>query len=191
MLPWVGESHLSSALTKNFIWFRRVVRVLQTCECQPVRPYSKMDREQFRTLIKHHRLRKFSATQVKVEFHGIYWSSSPSFSTISFWISEFKRGRTSINDEPRSGRPKTETTEENVKKVYEMVVADRRIKVRQIAEALMIIGNGCISFCTKICIWNFFRKVAAANARIRPKSPSNGIRALLFEWSTRVGISLD
>ena len=32
--------------------------------------------------------------------------SSPSISTIKKWAAEFKRGRTSLEDDPREGRPK-------------------------------------------------------------------------------------
>ena len=41
------------------------------------------------------------------------------------------RGRTSIQDGPRSGRPKTATTPEIIAKV-DMVLDDRRVKVREI-----------------------------------------------------------
>jgi hypothetical protein len=55
---------------------------------------------------------------------------------VSFRVSEFKRGRTHTNDEPHSGRPKTATTPEIVDKIHHMVLADRRIKVHEIAEAV-------------------------------------------------------
>ena len=39
----------------------------------------------------------------------------------------FKRGRTSLEDEARSGRPLDATDEEMCKKIRDMVYADRRI----------------------------------------------------------------
>jgi len=49
---------------------------------------------------------------------------------------EFQRGRTSVFDEPRPGASKTATTEDNVTKIHDLVLADRRLKIREIAEAV-------------------------------------------------------
>jgi histone-lysine N-methyltransferase SETMAR len=64
--------------------------------------------------------------------------SSPSFSTIKKWAAEFKRGRTSLEDDPREGRPKSAATPEIIEQVHDMQLDDRRMKVREIAET---IGN--------------------------------------------------
>lgn len=45
---------------------------------------------------------------------------------------EFKRGRTSIQDDKRPGRPKTVTCEETVAKIHNFVLNDRRLKVRKL-----------------------------------------------------------
>ena len=39
-----------------------------------------------------------------------------------------------VFDEPRPGDPKTASTDENVNKVYDLVSADRRLKIRELAE---------------------------------------------------------
>ncbi|XP_030745483.1 protein GVQW3-like [Sitophilus oryzae] len=65
--------------------------------------------------------------------------SAPSFTTIKFWAAEFKHGRKSLGDDERSGRPKTATTDDNIAKVHQMVLDDRRIKVREIAEVMSIL----------------------------------------------------
>jgi len=54
--------------------------------------------------------------------------------TIKNWFNEFQRGLTSVFDEPRPGAPKTATTEGNVTKIHDIVLADRRLKIREIAE---------------------------------------------------------
>ena len=66
-----------------------------------------------------------------------YGDSSPSFSTIKKWAAEFKRGRTSLEDDPREGRTKSATTPEIIEQVHDMVL-DRRMKVREIAESIGI-----------------------------------------------------
>jgi transposase len=42
----------------------------------------------------------------------MYVDSSPSFSRIKNWAAAFKCGRTSLEDDPREGRPKSATTPE-------------------------------------------------------------------------------
>ena len=55
---------------------------------------------------------------------------------VKFWVGEFKRSRTSLEDETRSGRPSGATDEEICNKVRDLVYSDRRIKVEEIANAL-------------------------------------------------------
>ncbi|GFT21120.1 histone-lysine N-methyltransferase SETMAR [Trichonephila clavipes] len=55
---------------------------------------------------------------------------------MKFWAPEFQRGRKSLEDDERSRRPNTETTDENIAKVHQMVLDDSRIKVREIAEVM-------------------------------------------------------
>ena len=59
-------------------------------------------------------------------------------------VGEFKRGRTSLEDEARSGRPLDATDEEMCKKVRDLVYSDRRIQVEEIVQALGI-SHGSVS----------------------------------------------
>jgi len=65
---------------------------------------------------------------------AVYGDSSPSMATVKNWFNEFHRVRTSVFNEPRPGAPKTATTEDNVTKIHYLVLADRRLKIREIAE---------------------------------------------------------
>jgi histone-lysine N-methyltransferase SETMAR len=47
---------------------------------------------------------------------------SPSYSTVKKWAAEFKRGRESIGDDERPGRPKEATNDETAKAVHDHVV---------------------------------------------------------------------
>ena len=50
---------------------------------------------------------------------------------------------TLVFDEPRSGAPKTATTEDNANKIHDLVLADRRLKVREVAETVGI-SKDCV-----------------------------------------------
>ena len=73
-----------------------------------------------------------------------YWSSAPSYAQVKFWVGEFKRGRTFLEDEAWSGRPLDATDEEMCEKVRDLVYSDRRIQVEEIGQALGI-SHGSVS----------------------------------------------
>ena len=50
------------------------------------------------------------------------------------WYKRFQDGREDVEDDEGPGRPSTSTTYENVEKVKEMVMNDRRITVREVAD---------------------------------------------------------
>ncbi|XP_033229063.1 uncharacterized protein LOC117180682 [Belonocnema kinseyi] len=54
------------------------------------------------------------------------------------WFTEFRCGRTSTSDAERSGCPKEVITPVIVDKIHRMILDDRRVKVREVAEALGI-----------------------------------------------------
>ena len=54
--------------------------------------------------------------------------------TIRYWFNKFKRGRTTVFDEERPGPPTEVTTADMVKKIQDIVLADRRLKNREIAD---------------------------------------------------------
>ena len=82
--------------------------------------------------------------EIQGELADVYGSSALSYAQVKFWVGEFKRGRTSLEDEARSGRPLDATDEEMCKKVRDLVYSDRRIQVEEIAQALGI-SHGSVS----------------------------------------------
>ncbi|GFV63041.1 FLJ37770-like protein [Trichonephila clavipes] len=52
------------------------------------------------------------------------------------WHKAFKEGREEVADEPRSGRPTTARTEENVDREREVLRTDRQLSIQQIADTL-------------------------------------------------------
>ena len=53
-------------------------------------------------------------------------------------MSQFKPSDFSTCDAPRPGRPKTVTTPENIDQIHELILEDRRISAKSIAEQLDI-----------------------------------------------------
>lgn len=100
--------------------------------------FRKMEKEQYRSVIRFLFLEGKSRSEIKERLDAVYGDSSPSMATVKNWFNEFQRGRTSVFDEPRSGAPKMATTEDNVTKIHDLVLADRRLKVREIAETVGI-----------------------------------------------------
>lgn len=54
------------------------------------------------------------------------------------WHERFRSGRESVEDDERSGRPSTSKTDENINKVREMLINNRKLTIRELAEDLNI-----------------------------------------------------
>lgn len=63
----------------------------------------------------------------------MYRQHTPSYYQVKFWSKQFKWGRDSVEDDPRSGRPSDVITDEMCQAVEAFVLADRQIKVSTIA----------------------------------------------------------
>jgi len=90
-----------------------------------------MKKEQYRSVIRFLFLDGKTYEEIKEKLHAVYKNNVPSITTIRYWYNEFKRGRTSIFDEERPDRPIEVTTEDMVNKIYDIVLAFRRVKVRE------------------------------------------------------------
>jgi len=97
-----------------------------------------MEKIGHRYVIQYFHLKGLTPTNIKAELDSTLGESAPSFTTIKYWVAEFKRGRTSCQDEHRSGRPIEVITPEIVKKIHKMVLDDRRLKVRELADIVGI-----------------------------------------------------
>ncbi|KAG5333234.1 SETMR methyltransferase, partial [Acromyrmex charruanus] len=69
-------------------------------------------------------------------------------SNVYRWYKMFSEGREDVNDEERAGHPSTSTTDENIDEVKKIVLANRRITVREVAEDLNISIGSCHSIFT-------------------------------------------
>jgi transposase len=80
-----------------------------------------MNFENLRLYVKTRRLLGLSATDISKELNSAYGSQAPSYSFVAKWYNFFDDGKGSIKDEPRSGRPRTAVTDENIQLVQENV----------------------------------------------------------------------
>ena len=59
-------------------------------------------------------------------------------STVKKWAAEFKRERESLEDDPRLGHPSTPTTQENIDRIHQMVINNRRLTIIHLANVISI-----------------------------------------------------
>ena len=93
---------------------------------------------EYRAVIHYLCLKGKTGKEIHSELPDVYGSSAPSYAQVEFWVGEFKRGRTSLEDKVRSGRPLDATDDEMYKKVRYLVYSDGRIQLEEITQALGI-----------------------------------------------------
>ena len=100
-----------------------------------------MEKYEFRILIKHYFLRKKTTKEAKLKLDKYYGDSAPSYSTVKNWFADFKRGRISTDDAERSGRPIEVIVPENIQRIHEEIMNDRKIKIRELSNLAKISVN--------------------------------------------------
>jgi len=65
---------------------------------------------------------------------------TPSYTTVENWVAQFKRGDFSTCIVPRPGWPKTVTTPEIIEQIDKLILEDRQILAKSIAEHLTWAG---------------------------------------------------
>lgn len=79
-------------------------------------------------VIKYFPFNGFTGFQITEEIDNTVDDSLPPYSIVERWVSEFKNGRTSINDEPCFGRPVEVTN------ILQIVIKDHRLKLSEVAK---------------------------------------------------------
>ena len=103
-----------------------------------------MDKLEYRGTIKFLTLKGDDYKHIHQQLLDVYHDQAPSLSTCKRLNREFRMGRTSIQDEPRSGRPSDATTPETIAQVRSIIDNDPRAKIRHIA-ASMSLSYGTVS----------------------------------------------
>jgi len=69
------------------------------------------------------------AAEIHQRLQLVYGSVCMGASSVRRWVKHFKDGNTSIQDQPRSRRPRTASTERNKERVDEIIQDDRLVTV--------------------------------------------------------------
>jgi len=84
----------------------------------------------------------FLQGKVPKEIHAILTETlgkhAPLSATVKNWVAQFKCGDFSTCDAPHPGRPKRVTTPEIIDQIHELILKDRQISAKSIAEQLGI-----------------------------------------------------
>jgi len=97
-----------------------------------------MDKFEHRAVIKYLQNKELTPKQIHGNMQETLGTSAPSYAMITKWVTEFKRGRECIEDDPRNGRTATSTSQENVNKICDIIMEDRRVNIREIAQIVGI-----------------------------------------------------
>ncbi|GFO18336.1 histone-lysine N-methyltransferase SETMAR [Plakobranchus ocellatus] len=101
----------------------------------PIKEWSKLE---VRAVVRFLFSKGTKPSEIHKQIAETYGEGAMSRSRVYQWCTWFGEGRTSLGDEPKSGRPKTSTNEENTTRVDELIRCDRRMKIREIALKLEI-----------------------------------------------------
>ena len=134
--------------------------------------FSKMSNIEHRAVIKFFTRKGLNAIEISKKLDNVYKDSAPSYHTVAKWVAEFKHPEGAFEDAPRMVHPSTITVDENVEAVEWIVMRDRQISIRRLAEELAIpktiiheIMNNHMGM-KKLCIrWapKFFTPIQRAN----------------------------
>ncbi|UYV74600.1 hypothetical protein LAZ67_12000233 [Cordylochernes scorpioides] len=91
---------------------------------------SKMETNEIRAVIKYLCKKEISPKEIYEDMVDTLREDAPSYSTVKKWVAAFKLGRISTEDEHRPGKPIESVTQENIDKIHDLVMLDRRMTVR-------------------------------------------------------------
>ena len=84
-----------------------------------------MDKIWHRGVTRYLPKKGLTTKEIHADMVSTLGDDAPALSTVKEWAAEFKTGKESLEDDPRSGRPSTATTQENIDRIHQMVMNDR------------------------------------------------------------------
>ena len=97
--------------------------------------FSKMLNIEHRTFIKFSTWKGLNTTKISKELDNVYKNSAPSHHK---WVAEFKDPERAFEGAPRMDHPSIIAANENIEAVERIVMVDRQISLRRLAEELAI-----------------------------------------------------
>ncbi|GFO03250.1 histone-lysine N-methyltransferase SETMAR [Plakobranchus ocellatus] len=97
-----------------------------------IKEWSKLE---VRAVVRFLFSKRTKPSEIHKQIAETFGEGAMSRSRVYQWCTWFGEGRTSLGDEPKSGRPKTSTNEENTTRVDELIRCDRRMKIREIPKS--------------------------------------------------------
>ena len=97
-----------------------------------------MDKIWHRGVIRYLQKKGLTTKEIHSDMASTLGDDAPVLSTVKKWAAEFKRGRESLEDDPRSGRPSIATTQEKIDRIHQMVMNDRRLTISHLANVISI-----------------------------------------------------
>lgn len=97
-----------------------------------------LTRENFRAMIFYDFRRGLTRQQCFDQLNSTFGDEAPHFATVKRWFNEFDRGRSSLQDQFREGRPKSVVLPENIDAVRELIMEDRHVTYHEIEATLGI-----------------------------------------------------
>ena len=112
-----------------------------------------------------------------------YGDSTMSKPRIYEWYKRFSEGRESVEDDDRSGRPNTSINEDQIEKVKQMILENRRITIREVSDEIGISFGSCQAIFSDVLWQNNSWKLHHDNA---PAHNSLLVREFLAKNNTVV-----
>ena len=97
-----------------------------------------MSNIEHQAVIKFFTRRGLNAIEISKAVDNVYEDCAPSYRTVAKWVAEFNDPERGFEDAPRMNRPSTLTADENIGAAERIVVRDRQISIRRLAEELGI-----------------------------------------------------
>ena len=79
-----------------------------------------------------------------------FGESTMSRTQVQLWHNSFKQGRGDVNHNARPGHPSASTTDENIKALKKIILNNRRIAIRAIADDVGISFGSCQAIFTDV-----------------------------------------